>query len=202
MARKKGHRLSAKERERRAQEVIADGRRWLDVESRLNDWQRFFRSVMQPYLDSSDPSCDPYGALKSDAPQIAQVARDAVVSVTQAEACVTANNIRGVVVSLLDVAFSACRMFYLDSEGDANIRDKAREILKLGRESRTPKAQQLAAMIRDEVATIQNNCPVPMTSTSARQALSRKAVFADGTTMVSLRTINAAFGRKRRLKKQ
>ncbi|MFM9966027.1 MAG: hypothetical protein ACKV2Q_33010 [Planctomycetaceae bacterium] len=196
---KKANRPMAEERERRAKDIVEDSKRWLDIESRLEDWDQFFRSAMLPFLDPAYPYRDPYGALKADAPQIAQVAREAVVSLMQAKSGIAGNNIRGVVVTLLDMAFSACQMFYLDSEGDANIRDKAREILDIGRrlanESTATEAERTAKQIRSEVDTILRGSPVKMSSTSARKALARWSHFTDGTPMVSLRTINEAFAR-------
>ena len=73
---------------------------------------------------------------------------------------------------------------------------------RLAKECRATEAGRRAELIRKEVAEILRGSPVKMSSTSARQALARKTHFADGTPMVRLRTINAAFsnGDKRKPK--
>lgn len=73
---------------------------------------------------------------------------------------------------------------------------------RLAKDSRATEAGRIAELIRKEVADILRGSPVKTTSTSARQSLARKTHFADGTPMVSLRTINAAFsnGDKRKPK--
>ena len=78
----------------------------------------------------------------------------------------------------------------------STIQETLAEARRLAVKSRATKADQTAKLIRDEVDEILRGSPVPMTPKSARAALARKSHFKDGTPMLKLRTINAAFSPK------
>ena len=79
----------------------------------------------------------------------------------------------------------------------ANIKDSLANGRIRANENRTTEAARIADLIHAEVDTILRGSPVAMKPKSAREALARKSHFKDGTAMVSLRIINAAFARKR-----